>query len=626
MSDSQTATVRIQLGEMTRLLRRCSKELVVADLVYKAIAWVILAPLVGLSFRFLLSFSGRTVLSDVDIPLFFLRPLGWITFVVVGSIWMGILALEQTALMAIIHGGGQGRRVGVRMALQFAWARSRDVLLLIARVVAIVLMTAAPFLLMGGVAFLVLLTEHDINYYLTFKPPRFWVAVGVIGLILIGLVIVLLRLLLGWILALPMVLFDQQSPRAALRESRRQTKGHARLYIGWIGGLLFATAATSFLLTGIVGWLGNLSLGFTSRSLTATTVAVGLVLALATLTNLIVSLFSVVWSAMLLIKFHHRTVVSSAVVSSENDAAWKTLEIPESGIAFRLTPPMATLTILVLVGIAAGVGATAIQGIRLEDTTEVTAHRGSSGVAPENTMAAVHRAIEDGSDWVEIDVQETADGKVVVFHDSDFKKLAGIDLKIWDATTDKLKEIDIGSSFAPEFSNQRVPTLAQVLRTCKGRAAVNIELKYYGHDQQLEQRVIDIVEAHEMEKEVVIMSLKQEAIRKVRSLRPTWRVGVLSAVAIGDLTTIDADFLAVNVKLANDSFIRSAHAKDKQVYVWTVNDPLTMSVMIGRGVDNLITDYPDVARSVLKERAGMSSAERLLLELAYMLGAQSRSR
>ncbi len=86
-------------------------------------------------------------------------------------------------------------------------------------------------------------------------------------------------------------------------------------------------------------------------------------------------------------------------------------------------------------------------------------------------MAAVQKAIEEDADWVEIDVQETADGEVVVVHDSDFMKLAGNPLKIWDATMADLKDIDIGSRFASEFADQRVPTLSQVLETARERSA-----------------------------------------------------------------------------------------------------------------------------------------------------------
>ena len=236
--------------------------------------------------------------------------------------------------------------------------------------------------------------------------------------------------------------------------------------------------------------------------------------------------------------------------------------------------------------------------------------------------ALVERAVELQADWVEIDVQETVDGEVVVMHDSDFMKLSNQDLKIWDATLSEVQELDIGSWFAPEFSDERVPTLAEVLQACKGNLKVNIELKYYGHADKLEQRVADIVEAHGMVDDVAVMSLKMDGIRKMRSLRPTWKIGLLMSVAAGGLDKIDADFLAVNAGFARGSFIENAHAAGKEVYVWTVNDAPTMSAMMSRGVDGILTDRPALARQVLEQRATMTPLQRLLLELASLLGAQ----
>ena len=151
------------------------------------------------------------------------------------------------------------------------------------------------------------------------------------------------------------------------------------------------------------------------------------------------------------------------------------------------------------------VGAWLVNSIKPFDDVTIVAHRGAAGRAPENTRAAVRAALEDKTDWVEIDVQETVDGHVVVVHDSDFMKLAGTDLKVWDGTLEQIQQIDVGSWFGDEFSEERVPTLAQVLRESKGKAKVVIELKYYGHDDKLEQRVIDIVEQEEMVDDTAIM-------------------------------------------------------------------------------------------------------------------------
>ena len=245
-------------------------------------------------------------------------------------------------------------------------------------------------------------------------------------------------------------------------------------------------------------------------------------------------------------------------------------------------------------------------------------YRGAAGKAPENTLAAIHQAIEDQADWIEIDVQETADGEIVVIHDSDFMKLAGNPVKVWDTTLAQMGDIDIGSWFAPGFSQQRVPTLKQVLETARGKARVVIELKYYGHDEKLEQRVVEIVEQTDMVNATAIMSLKYDAVKKVRALRPGWRIGLLSATAIGDLTRLDADFLAVAMGMASGGFVRRAHDVGKLVFVWTVNDPVSMSRMMSMGVDGVITDEPAMARKVLVDRAELNSAERLLIHTALL--------
>ncbi len=257
------------------------------------------------------------------------------------------------------------------------------------------------------------------------------------------------------------------------------------------------------------------------------------------------------------------------------------------------------------------------------DPALVIAHRGAAGTHPENTMAAIHAAVEAGADWVEIDVQETADGTVVVFHDSDFMKLATNPLKIWDATDTDLQDIDIGSWYDPAYADQRVPTLAEALEAVRDRSKLLIELKYYGHDQKLEERTIDIVEAAGMADQVATMSLKYPAVEKMKSLRPDWQSGVLAATAIGDLSGLEGDFIAINATMASSRLIRRAHEQNKKLLVWTINDPLDMSAMISLGVDGLITDHPELAREVIASRETLTPAERIFLVLLEHLGLLS---
>jgi glycerophosphoryl diester phosphodiesterase len=237
-------------------------------------------------------------------------------------------------------------------------------------------------------------------------------------------------------------------------------------------------------------------------------------------------------------------------------------------------------------------------------------------------MAAFDKAIEEGADWIELDVQETAEGEVVVFHDRDFMKLAGIPLQIRHATRADLDRIDIGSWFDPSFADQRVPSLRDVLETARGRTPVLIELKFYGHAEELEARVVRIVEETGMAGEIAIMSLDHAAVAKVRAMRPDWRVGVLAARTLGNLASLDADFLAVEAGVVSTRLLHGAEAAGKQVYAWTVNDPMAMSRLISMAIDGLITDEPTLARKVLEQRAELGTLERLMLWFGEEIGRQ----
>jgi glycerophosphoryl diester phosphodiesterase len=282
---------------------------------------------------------------------------------------------------------------------------------------------------------------------------------------------------------------------------------------------------------------------------------------------------------------------------------------------------------VVVVSILATLGAVLVvmNVARRNQQVLVIAHRGASAAAPENTLAAFRLGADLGADFVELDVQESEDGEVVVVHDSDLMKVGRSPLKIWEAPGAELRAVDIGSHKGPQFAAERVPTLAEVFALCKGRVRVVVELKSYGHSQRLEERVVEIVEAAGVGNDTIFMSLDHDMSRRLKALRPSWRVGVLVAKAIGDLTSLGADFLAVEASLATRAFVRRAHRAGQDVYVWTVNDPAWMFASMANGVDGLITDVPDVARDVVERRGRMSDVQRMLVALLVAMGARPES-
>jgi len=581
----------------------------------KALGFLVVAPVTTLLFRFFAPGSGSSVITDEDILFFFLTPAGGAALLVIGAFTFWIAFAEHAVMLTISYGTAQHGSITLRSTFRFVAARSLAIFRLSARLLVTTIVIAVPFLVAAVVTYLSLLTRYDINYYLSVRPPVFWVAGALLGSIIAALVTILAVKFFHWIFALPLLLFERKDPKAAIRASQTLSKGRRVRLASWLATWAVVVVGISVLVTSSIGVVGRFVIPSASESLLLVALAVGVVILLSGVANLAVTFLGAALLSLLVMHLYV-TLGGCGNVTAPARAEAR----PQS------QPRRRKLRRVIIWGSTASIGAIVIiaimtvQSIPTEDTTQVTAHRGSSVAAPENTLAAVDRAIADGADWVEIDVQEIADGTVIVFHDGDLQRLGGMPLRTVASTYDQLSQIDIGTWFSPAFADQRIPTLEQVLELCKDRIRVNIELKYYGTGGELERKVIEIVERYEMESQVVLMSLKRSGILKAKAMRSDWKMGLLTAVALGDLTKIDVDFLAVGTSLATRSLIWSAHRSGKEVQVWTVNDPIQMWALITRGADNLITDVPAVGRSVLSERAEMSAVERLLIEFGAWSG------
>src|SRR5262249_26037608 len=128
-----------------------------------------------------------------------------------------------------------------------------------------------------------------------------------------------------------------------------------------------------------------------------------------------------------------------------------------------------------------------------EANVAVTAHRGASSRAPENTLAAFRAAMEAHATYAELDVQRTRDGEVGGLHDRDLMRLAGDPRRIADLTGEDLAAIDVGSKYGPAFAGERVPTLESVIALVRGHMKLNVELKYNGPDPGLAAAVIEVL-------------------------------------------------------------------------------------------------------------------------------------
>lgn len=581
----------------------------VVHLLVRLLVLAIVTPLASLALSVAIARSGQSALTDQDIAYFMLTPAGLAAALVVFCLLIAGAVLDVAIMTGILREHRKTFWSVLASSLRFVLSRIIPLLKFSLQLIVRIALISAPFAGAAAIVALFGLTQYDINYYLTYWPPAFVMAGSLIAVIALALAVVLIRRLSSWAIALHLVLFEKQPPGKAFGISAQRLEGQKAQMVTTLLAWAIVRSLLGLAVGVIVGGLFNVLpslLGPNLRVLATAAIVVALLWAFA---NAVVAALSYGALADLLYRLYVR-------VSPEAHPAAAAARESESKPA-RASIPMAALIVVAAAALAGGIvaGGMLLEKIAATQTVEIIAHRGAAGSRPENTLASIRQAVDDRADWVEIDVQETADGEVVVAHDSDFMKLAGVNLKIWDATMADLADIDIGTWFDPSYSDERTPTLSQALEAVKDRSKLLIELKYYGHDVDLESRVVRIVEEANMVHDIAVMSLKIDGIRKMQALRPDWRYGILAATAIGDLAALNADFLAVNTGQVSLPLIRRVHRQGKQIYVWTVNDPLTMSRMISMGVDGLITDEPALARQVMDARNGLTTPERLALWL-----------
>lgn len=242
----------------------------------------------------------------------------------------------------------------------------------------------------------------------------------------------------------------------------------------------------------------------------------------------------------------------------------------------------------------------------------IIAHRGYKDAAPENTLAAVKKAVQVGANMVELDVGLSKDGEVVVMHDDDLNRTTNGKGLVEEKTLQELKELDAGGWFNPVFKGEQIPTLAEVLEYAKGKISVNIEIKSYSVEKRsqvgIEKKVINLITQYGMEDYVMISSFSETAIKRVNLINPKVPTALL-IVTDGIFSSqsrkaanVKADFVNELGTFINKGEIEKSHKNGLKVNAYTINDPNKMAKLIDNKIDGIITDRPDLALRVLEEK------------------------
>lgn len=570
---------------------------------------MVAAPLTTALIHATVRISGEPALSDADILGFLASPAGALGLPVLAALGITLRLLGYSAMLVPARAALEGGRHHLAATVARLVPALPRLLRLSLRLLLGAVLLSLPFAAALVGVYHIFLGDHDINYHLAGKTTEFRKALALGGIVGFFHLLVLARYATGAVHALPLVIFQGRSPREALALSRQAVHGQRlRVFLGIAAWAVFTPLAASAL-----QWpWSTLALSASTRLIEDPGLlvsALGLCFALAA-----ASLWLAGFCGLALLALRNMRLYQESPLDDEEGP------LPHCEPVALPRPPVLAAAGLSACALTVWLCHRWLDSLHDDKRPMVIAHRGASADAPENTLAAVKQAIAEGADWVEVDVQENAEGTVLVFHDKDFMRLGGKAAVLRELTDREVADIDIGSWKSPEFSGERTPRLAEVLDLCRDRCGVLIELKSYGPRGRLEERVVEVVEQAGMQDQVMVMSLDHQAVKRIGQARPAWKRGLLSSVALGDLTRLEVSFLGLNARSTPRRLLAEAKRRGIDVHVWTVNDPLDMAAQIGKGVDGLITDKPGLAREVIEEMEESGIAGRLLLEVAGRLG------
>ena len=591
--------------------------LLVFELLYKFASMAVFKPLLTGVMKLALKAQGLSYLSDETIGTFIRSPLTWffLLLIVLGMAFFTLF--DICCIITCIHASFRKQampqlalmRKGLKTSLRVIYQRN---IVMILYLLIIIPMTHA--LVISGYITKFTVPQFIVDYIMSHT----WLAILYIGFwIYIGL------RSFHWIYSLHYFCLENCNFKQARKRSWKLQKNHywtdLIIVLGWsaacIGIYYGVILSGSWLVSRVNQALPTQDL-FSSLTLSGISLLMDVCGALFFCFDL--PLFFICIS---LLFYYRKAAAGERIprVFRDLDNAYRVTNTRWVKKIYMYRKRIIALSIVVVIGVNFAYNFADRRGVLhmgLGNPVEVTAHRGYSAAYPENTIPAFKGAIQVGADWAELDVQQTADGEVIVMHDSNLKRTTGLDKEVWQVTWDEIKDLDNGSWFDKKYQTVRIPTLEEVLKVCRGKIHLNIEIKPSGHDKDLEKQVAKLLKKYHMRDTCVVSSLKYDSLRKIKQADDSIETAYITSVSYGNFTDLEyADGYSVESTLLSKSFVNKAQKAGKQIYVWTVNSEERLEKVVGMGIDNVITDDPVMAKELIYEQEHSTFWDRYVKQL-----------
>lgn len=587
---------KLMINKIKNMLIYNFKELVIFQIVFKITSFLIFAPLFLNIFNIIMKITGYEYLTFENMVGFILNPLVEFMLILLILFMMVYTFFDLSTVIIILDASYQEKKIDIKEVLTISTRKSLEVFKAKNIALAFMILFLIPFLNIGiasGFISSIKIPEFIMDYInnnLLFMFI-FWLIFGL-------LTIVLLR----WLYAIHYYILENCDFKESRKRSINLIKGSrikdlSKLIVvqGIVYGIylifLFIGIALIYFIYKLLQKIMIIG------SVFITIIGIFLALSLIIFAALSMPLSYAVMSIM----FYRHKEKNQELIKHINFNKRRRVIITTK----KWQHIKATLIVVVVItgSIFTYNVATNRYNFNIEyiKNTEITAHRGDSLNYPENTILAFDSAVSKDADWIELDVQLTKDKEIVVCHDANLKRVAGVDKNIYDLSYEELSQINIKNN--NDNTNVKIPLLSDVFRWgLFNNVSFNVELKPYDDDLTLVEKVIELVKKYYLEDRVILSSNKYSILEEIKNVDDKVSTAYIMSLAYGDISKLDkADNFSIEASSINKDLVKKLHNDGKEVFAWTVNARDSINKMLDLNVDNIITDDVDYAKKLLFE-------------------------
>lgn len=580
-----------QLGRLVNCNRKAFAEF---EVTFKLLTFLVNVPLFSGSVRLVMKMTGYEYLTAENILSFVSNPLTIVSFLALLLLITVYTLFDIATVIILLDQSCQNRKVHLSDVIRISARKCRKLFRLQSSSLAFLILFLIPFLNLGLASGVVSTIQVPGGIQDYIRQNRIVLVPCTI------IVLLLATLLLRWLYSLHYLILEDIPFKEARKRSRHLGAGK---HIKDLLSLVAMQAVISLVFLGCVllgillimaldGMLDRYTL---LRSFVSTVIWTFIALSVAVFMSLSMPFG---YAGISVLFYAHKQELGEEIRSLKLQDEQKGNRSRRRALGLGIIMAVLVLGTAFIYGLQLGKYNLNIEYAR---TTEVTAHRGASADYPENTMSAFKAAAELGADWIELDVQQTKDGQIIVIHDTNFRRTTGVNRNTWELTYDEVRGLDAGSFFGPDHAGERIPLLSEVVEFARENLVkLNIELKPTGHETDFEKMVVDIVTEQDFLEQCVITSQVYRVLENVKEYNPDVRTVYVMSLAYGHITALEAaDHFSVEAANVTERLVDRVHGEGKQLYAWTVNTESGIRRLVELNVDNVITDNVVLAKETI---------------------------